>query len=69
MKLQPNLFEEVSKYKDYLSIQGISQIDYNVKFEQNNRKEIVNIIKNFKKSLLWRLGKTYELDNFDELYS
>ena len=68
MKRQPSLFEQVVQYKDYLSVQGIPQIDYIINFEKRENEDIINIIKNFEKSLLWRQGKFEDLINFEQLY-
>ena len=68
MKHSACLFEEITQYKDYLSTQGAPQIDYQIRYDQVTKEDIINLIKNFEKSLLWRQGKLDEIENFDELY-
>lgn len=62
------LNENIAKYKDNLDIQGVSQIDYSIKHEVIKKVDIVNLITNFEKSLLWRQGKFDDIKNFNELF-
>lgn len=51
--------ETIDQILDDYSIQGMSQIDYIVKFESHNGKEIEQNIRNFQKSRIW-LDKRFD---------
>ena len=62
------LTSEVRAYEEKLAVEGVPHIDYVCNFEQIDRSEMLNIVKNFKKSQLWRMDKHQEIEQFDVLY-
>ena len=49
-------------HEEDLAVMGIPHIDYVCNFEPIVKSEMLNTIKNFKKSYLWRMEKHDEIE-------